>query len=191
MPSARLGLPRPFVRPVAGILRTDLSRLAGWPGLVAHRPSNGSAAVPQGPRSGPGYVVPVHLHLFDPMCLSSELTEFAFFQAYTQCLCCSGSALAVRQRFRAVTVGSSLTCCPLIPRQARRLSFSHSHCRRRSLRPGRKGSALALRKFRGYRFAFCYDLPRGSPPFRRLLLPGFRRLGHPSPSPGITTVSTV
>ena len=61
---ASLGLRPSFVSPVASILPRSVSR------FLAQRDTAVRAVLPpypRGPRSGPGYSVPVHHHLFGPI----------------------------------------------------------------------------------------------------------------------------
>src|SRR6516225_2592866 len=64
------GLPSTLVchRPSCSLLPWDSSRsVSGTDALTSTSVPAASAALPQGPRSGPGYVVPVPPHLADPM----------------------------------------------------------------------------------------------------------------------------
>jgi hypothetical protein len=59
---------------------------------------------PRGPRSGPGYAVPVHLHLFSPIRPTRRHIQTSPFAAYTRCLRCAYS-----HRPRQPTTGSMLS----------------------------------------------------------------------------------
>lgn len=89
-----------------------------------------SPLYPRGPRSGPGYIVPVHHHLFDPIRPSGRRTAISLL-AYTQCPRLAGAPEATHQRFRAFAKLSLSACRSLRPREVRRLSYTQFHCRRR------------------------------------------------------------
>jgi len=75
---------------------------------------------PRGPRSGPGYVVPVHHHLLGPIRPTRRhITTSPHGGLYAMPSLCR-SASATRERFRAFTARSFPTCRPLRPRGARR-----------------------------------------------------------------------
>ena len=101
-----------------------------------------------------------------------------------------GSALATREWFRAFVDCSFLTCRPLRPRRAHQCyvpsdpltaaAFAHLRRARHSRFPPQ--SERVGPSFRGFLVRFRYNLPSCLPPcrIRRRLLPGFRRVGHPS-----------
>jgi hypothetical protein len=89
----------------------------GPAGSIAHRHEAECSAYPRGPRSGPGYSVPVRHHLIGPIrptrghiAISPPCGLYA-----VPSLC--GSAQATREWFRAFTAHSFLACRPLQPRE--------------------------------------------------------------------------
>ena len=132
---------------------------------------------PRGPRSGPGYSVPTHHRLTDPMrpthghiLISPQCSLYKM-----PSLC--GSASATREWFRAFTICSFSTCRPLRPRRVHRLLPSSmptalAFTQLRRVRHSRRWI------FRGCQFAYATTCRVASLLLRRLL-PGFQRLGHP------------
>lgn len=69
-----------------------------------HLRASGLPLYPRGPRSGPGYAVPVHLHLTGPICPNGGTSRFHRLAAYTRCLRCACSSMP-----RRPTTGSGLS----------------------------------------------------------------------------------
>ena len=103
---------------------------------------------PRGPRSGPGYSVPVHPHLIDPIRPTRRHTRLRRFAAYTRCLrCASVLGLQCLGDPRVVPCfrwHSVSTCCPLGSREAHRLLAPSSFTNDAGLRPKRRVSALPI-----------------------------------------------
>ena len=196
IPFARLGLRPPFVLPLPQSCPRSAS---GYWGSLKHRHASGPPLYPRGPRSGPGCSVPVHLHLRDPIRPTRRhIATSPQGGLYAMPSLC-GSASATREWIRAFAVRSFSTCRPLRPRGARRL-HTQFHRRRRwpspsyqglgapehpqdSLRVGLDVSRLA--RFASATTCRFVSLPGESDPAlwpsrRKRLLPGFRRVGHPS-----------
>jgi hypothetical protein len=98
---------------------------------------------PRGPRSGPGYVVPVRHHLTDPIRPTRGHTAISPHSGLYAVPSLCGSAEATRARFRAFADCSFLTCRPLRPRGVRTSHCPISRCRR-GLRHGLTGSTLPI-----------------------------------------------
>ena len=98
---------------------------------------------PRGPRSGPGYAVPVCHHLIDPIRPTRGHTAISphggLYAMPSRC----GSAEATRARLRAFAGHSVLTCRPLRPREARHRYASSLAMTTRSS-PQAKGSTLPI-----------------------------------------------
>jgi hypothetical protein len=168
MPCPTSGLSSPFVHFVA-IGCPVLSRAAD---SIMHRHKAEYSVHPRGPRSGPGYIVPIHHHLIDlirPTRRHIAISPHGGLYAMPS-LC--GSAEATREWIRAFAGHSVLTCRPLRPRGVRRRSVPGSDVDV-GLRRVLTGSALP--KFpqsvsRGGSiswlqwFAHCYGLPACLPP---------------------------
>ncbi len=152
---------------------------------------------PRGPRSGPGYHVPVRLHLLDPIRPTHGHTAISPHGGLYAMPSLCGSAEATRAWFRAFADHSVLTCRPLRPRGVRHCYSSRIAMTTRSSPQANRldtPNTPAIRFTRGSNFAAslvrnCYGLSACSPPWadltgdipghRRLLRPGFRRFGHP------------
>jgi hypothetical protein len=74
---------------------------------------------PRGPRSGPGYSVPVRHHLIDPIRPTRGHTAISPQGGLYAMPSLCGSAEVTREWFRAFAAHSFLTCRPLRPRGAR------------------------------------------------------------------------
>src|SRR5215471_18582076 len=88
-----------------------------------HRHEAEYSAYPRGPRSGPGFIVPIHHHLSDlirPTRRHIAISPHGGLYAMPS-LC--GSAEATREWFRAFAAYSVLTCRPLRPRGVLRRPF--------------------------------------------------------------------
>jgi len=111
--------------------------------LFVHRHGGQGVLRPRGPRSGPGYVVPVRHHLTDPIRPSRRHIVTSPLMTYTRCLRCAGVP-------RQPTRGSELSLS--IPSWHAILSdpgeFEHRLCPilrcRHSLRQDLNSSALPL-----------------------------------------------
>ena len=155
----------------------------------------------RGPRSGPGYVVPVHPRLSGPIRPTRRHIATSPQTVYTRSPRCAPYLWRLGDQrvvlcFRWHTVS---TCRPSEPREAHRLPVSSSFADSAGLRPGVMVSALPLSPSHSdsseafdfgasIRFAFATtcdllallsEQTRLSPGPRGLLLPGFRRIGHP------------
>ena len=158
---------------------------------------------PRGPRSGPGYSVPVHHHLFGPIRPTRGHNPISPLAAYTGCHRCvsvllsptprqptSGSVLSLAILCRHVILwdpGKFLGCWYPVPSPttlAFDLSGGSRHFPAPTLRFSWEGSfrGCPTVRFR-YNLSTCsppLSEPTGLPPSRRgLLPPGFRRFGHP------------
>ena len=163
-----------------------MHRLGGW--VVLH---------PRGPRSGPGYAVPVRHHLIGLIRPTRRHIAISPYTAYTPCLRCAGAP-------RRPASGSGLSLAILSWHAALNDpgELGHHHgpglrCRH-GLRRDLSGSALPLVPQSVSRGARISGLPGsltlrparllaplrrigpGLPSPRGLLLPGFRRVGRPS-----------
>jgi hypothetical protein len=200
IPGPSCGLHSPFVPSVAsGESRSVSGRWLGWTPPCEWFPP----LYPRGPRSGPGYVVPIHHRLLGPIRPTRRhVAPSRPRRLYaTPSLC--GSAEATREWFRAFAARSFPACRPLRPRSARRLHTPSSFADDVGLRRGAFSSALsyfppsASRRgvvFGASWFASVQDLrygllvcsppwrigPGTSPSLRGLFCPRFRRVGHPS-----------
>jgi hypothetical protein len=96
---------------------------------------------PRGPRSGPGYSVPVRHHLIDPIRPTRGHTAISPQGGLYAMPSLCGSAEATHEWFRAFAVHSFLACRPLRPRGARTSHYPISRCRH-GLRHGLTGSTL-------------------------------------------------
>jgi len=127
---------------------------------------------PRGPRSGPGYSVPVHQRLFGPIRPTRpHIATSPLGGLYAMPLLC-GCAWAAREWFRAFADRSVPSCRPLRPRRARRL---HEPVLHRRLWPSPTEKRLGALDTPGIPFSravdfeactvrFRYDLTTGSPP---------------------------
>ena len=102
---------------------------------------------PRGPRSGPGYVVPVHPRLTDPMRPTPrhipisppcDIYEMPSLRAYTH------DASAAHEWIRAFVDCSLSACRPQRPREVHRLRAPSSFTHDAGLRHVRKVSALPI-----------------------------------------------
>jgi hypothetical protein len=157
---------------------------------------------PRGPRSGPGYSVPVHQHLLDPIRPSRRLSTtsphsglYALSSLCTQLPGCLGDLREV-PCFRWPTFS---TCRPPRPREAHRLHVSSSFTDDAGLTNACETlgasnpptlrfsweSAISRLDYgsRSLRLAdllaLLSELTGLAPSQRGLLLPGFQRIGHP------------
>ena len=107
----------------------------------------GRPLYPRGPRSGPGYSVPVHPHLIDPIRPTRRHNSTSPLSGLYEMssLCISGFQCLGNPRvvpcFRWPSVS---TCCPLGSREAHRLLAPSSFTNDAGLRPKRKVSALPI-----------------------------------------------
>jgi hypothetical protein len=84
---------------------------------------------PRGPRSGPGYSVPVRHHLIGPIRPTrGHIAISPHGGLYAMPSLC-GSAGATRERFRAFAAHSLLACRPLRPRGVRSSTVPEQRCR--------------------------------------------------------------
>jgi hypothetical protein len=105
-----LGLRPPFVRFVVDFGDPAQCRAED---SIAHRLGGWVALRPRGPRSGPGYAVPVRQRLIDPIRPThGHIAISPHGGLYAMPSLC-GSAEATRGWFRAFAVHSFLTCRPL------------------------------------------------------------------------------
>ena len=95
---------------------------------------------PRGPRSGPGYSVPVRHHLIGPIRPTRRHIAISPHGGLYAMPSLCGSAEATREWFRAFTAHSFLACRPLRPRGVRH-RYPELRCRHR-LRRMTTGSAL-------------------------------------------------
>jgi hypothetical protein len=158
---------------------------------------------PRGPRSGPGYSVPAHPHLIDPIRPTRRHTSISprsgLYEMPSLCIGAraptprrptSGSVLSLAILCRHVALwdpGRFIGCLHPVPSPmtlAFDLSGGSRHFRSPTPRFSWEGSYRDLPTVR-----FRYDLSTCSPPLSeptrsapsrpRLLRPGFRRIGHP------------
>ena len=156
---------------------------------------------PWGPRSGPGYSVPVHPHLIGPIRPTRRHTATSpprgLYAVPSLCVVTatprrptSGSVLSLAILYRHVVLydpGKFIGCIDPVPSpmtsafdhvQGSR-HFQHSHP---PIPVGTQFRGLPTVYFR-YDLSICSpplsELTRLSPSQRGLLLPGFRRLGRP------------
>ena len=169
----------PFAR---SVIPRILPINAGRAGLASAPPFKATMSLyPRGPRSGPGSVVPVHQRLLGPIRPTRGHIATSPQAAYTRCLRCagaprrpaSGSVLSPVTPSRHVVVrdpGKPAGCIRPVPSPAT-LVFTHGgrarHFRYRAI-SGLPTRSLALRPA---------ELLAS---ITRLVLPGFRRVGHPS-----------
>jgi hypothetical protein len=158
---------------------------------------------PRGPRSGAGYSVPIHPHLFDPIRPTRGHNSISPLSGlYALPLLCVMApvsvASATHEWFRAFAGRSVSTCRPLGPREIPRRLTPSFFTDDAGLRPKRRVSALPISPTPILMGGFISGLTYGSlslqpvdllaplseptrlPPSRRgLVPPGFRRFGHP------------
>ena len=93
---------RPRLRPV----------IPFWPGRFSLRDTviRASRPGPRGPRSGQGYIVPVHQHLLTSSEPLTSTPRFPSLTGYTESLCCAGAP-------RLLTSGSELSLLILVSMQ--------------------------------------------------------------------------
>jgi len=108
---------------------------------------------PRGPRSGPGYSVPVRHHLLGPIRPTRGHIAISPHGGLYAVSSLCGSASATREWFRAFAARSLLTCRPLRPRGVRTSSCPVHRCRH-GLRHSSTGSALPM---------FPQSVSRGAP----------------------------
>jgi len=138
---ASYSLPPPFVHPLAAALYPVLSpgtRRADAPPFKRLWP-----LYPRGPRSGPGYSVPVHPYLIGPI----RPTRRHIATSPQSGLCAMPSLCALRrlgdQRVVPCFRWHTVSACRLLePREAHRLHASSSFADSAGLRPGVMVSAL-------------------------------------------------
>src|SRR3954465_3334313 len=133
-----LGLPSPFVHRRVGAVAPYC---AGPLTMMMHRPGGWVALRPRGPRSGPGYAVPVRPGLTGPIRPTRRhIATSPQSGLYAMPSLC-GSAEATREGFRAFTTIPSWHAVLSDPGE-----FGHRMCpvarRRRGLRRDLNGSAL-------------------------------------------------
>jgi len=194
-PDASLGLRPSFVRSVAPPEVLPCVRTVN---SVAHCHSRSCLLYPRGPLSSRGSVVPVLqrlIGLIRPTPRHIPVSpQRGLYEMPSPCWCAS----ATHEWFRAFAACPFLTCRPLRPRGVHRLplpsssplalAFAESRPARHSQAPSSSASHED-RNFGAYWFTFAAAcqvarLPGGSdralPSRRRLLLPSFPRVGHPS-----------
>lgn len=133
-------LPPPFVHLVV----QRLSRAVSGRGLDRAPPLKWNHhSYPRGPRSCPGYVVPDHHHLIDPIRPTRRHIAISPRSGLYAMPSLCGSAEATREWFRAFAAHSFLTCRPLRPRGVR-TSYRPSSRRRHGLRHELTGSTLPM-----------------------------------------------
>jgi hypothetical protein len=162
---------------------------------------------PRGPRSGPGYAVPVHPRLLDPIRParrhSATSPPGGLYALPSLCVPTS----ATHEWFRAFAARSLSACRPLRPRGVRRLPAPSSFAVGAGFRPERRGSALptippsasggaqfsGLHWFASLRptelLASLAD-PTGLPQPTETFTSGLSTGRSPFPPPDITTVAT-
>src|ERR1019366_7915541 len=89
------------------------------PPIIAHRRGGSLLLRPRGPRSGPGCSVPVRHHLIGLIRPTRGHTAISPHGGLYAMPSLCGSAEATRERFRAFTAHSFLTCRHLRPREVR------------------------------------------------------------------------
>jgi hypothetical protein len=165
---------------------------------VAHCHSRSCLLYPRGPRSGRGSVVPVPRRLIGLIRPTPRHIPVSPQRGLYEMPSPCGCASATHEWFRAFAVCPFLTCRPLRPRGVHRLllpsssplalAFAESRPARHSQAPSSSASHED-RNFGAYWFTFAAAcqvarLPGGSDRAslsrRRLLLPSFPRVGHPS-----------
>ena len=180
-----------FVIQFASVLRALRGRIdgtalsSGTVGSIAHRHEAEYSAYPRGPRSGPGFSVPVRRHLFDPIRPARRHIAIATAQQLIR------DAFAVRERPsdpRAVPGFRCAFCVGMPPSSTTGSSTSPSSRTTTSTRPSSRVEQLgtpktpAIRFTRGDEFRFlvryiCYGLPAARPPerphFRYSAIEGF------------------
>jgi hypothetical protein len=104
------GLHPPFVRPRSHNGCSALRRAAD---SIAHRLGGSLLLRPRGPRSGPGYSVPVRHHLVGPIRPTRRHTAISPHGGLYAMPSLCGSAEATHEWFRAFAAHSVLTCRPL------------------------------------------------------------------------------
>jgi hypothetical protein len=161
--------------------RPRLSPLSvGGPDPVVHRHAGDLAALPQGPSLRSGLCCPDPSSLNRPHPPHSQAhRDFAAERLIRD-------AFAVRERQGDPRVVPRFRC-PFLPNMsfpaspgslALRVPSSFATSTAFAERPTARHSRC--QPFRGLLIRLCYDLLSCSPPFRRLLLPGFRWVGRPS-----------
>jgi hypothetical protein len=194
-PKQPVGLRPPFVRSAAPPCVLHCVRTVS---SVVHCHSRSWLLYPRGPRSGRGSAVPVHPHLIGLMRPTPRHIPISSQCGLYEMPSPGGCASATHEWFRAFAVCPFLTCRPLRPRGVHRLlapsssplamAFAESRPARHSQAPSSSASHED-RNFGAYWFTFAAAcqvarLPGGSdrvsPSRRRLLLPSFPRVGHPS-----------
>ena len=169
-----------------------------------HRHAVEYSTYPRGPRSGPGYSVPVRHHLFGPIRPTRRYIAISPHAGLYAMPSLCGSAEATRERFRAFAAHSFLACRPLRPRGVRHRYVPDLRCRH-GLRHPTTGSALptlpqsaprgsSISWLHWFACATACQVARpptriglGRPSPRGLLLPGFQTDWSPSPLLVITT----
>src|SRR3954469_4860393 len=171
------GLPSPFVHLRVGAVAPVLRRAAD---RTMHRLGGWVALRPRGPRSGPGYAVPVRRCLPAPSAPLAGTSRLHRKAAYTRCLRCAGAP-----RRPASGSGLSLPFRPDMPSSLTPgSSSSHMSSVAMPTRPSPRSERLgtpntpAIRFTRGPPFEAslvraCYGLSGCSPPWTDLT--GFRR----------------
>src|SRR5262249_50572749 len=129
---------------------------------------------PRGPRSGPGYAVPVHHHFSAPSAPLAGTSRLHRHAASTRCLRCAGAP-------RRPTSASELSLTFLLDMSSSETPGSPSAAYTQSLRRRRWSSPMVdgldtskSAPFRGYLLVRSrYNLPSGSPPLRDLSFRAF------------------
>src|ERR1700693_2028708 len=108
-----------------------------------HRHAVEYSTYPRGPRSGPGYSVPVRHHLVDPIRPTRRHIAISPHGGLYAMPSLCGSASATREWFRAFAAHPFLACRPLRPRGVRHRYVPELRCRH-GLRRLTTGSALPI-----------------------------------------------
>ena len=165
---------------------------------------------PRGPRSGPGYSVPVHQHLVSPIRPTRKHISISPTRLIQDVLAVrrtstprrptSGSVLSLAVLYRHVALqdpGKPVGCSyPVLHRPHWPSTFPDGLGASITLHPPILVEESISRLNYGSHALQPADLlallseTRLSPSLRGLLHPGFRRIGRPHPPPDITTVAT-
>lgn len=186
-----------YLHPSCSRLPVHVSRfMSGDCGASKHRHSSAFALCPRDPRSGPGYSVPVHHRLSAPSVPLAGTSRFRCVTTYTRRLRCAGaprrpargSVLSLHVPCQHAVLhdpGALIRCIYPVPSRTTRPSTILKRLGTPNIPPSASSGPL----FRSYPFAHCYGLLACLPPLAdptepwlsrlRLLLPGFRRIGHP------------
>ncbi len=163
---------------------------------------------PRGPRSRPGFAVPVRHHLIDPIRPTRRHIAISPLSGLYAMPSLCGSADATREWSRAFAGYSFLTCHPLRPREVRHRTVQFFTTPTRSSpranwldtsdipQSDSRGAPISgltnspLLRPVGLLASPCRIRPDWIPAHRRLLHPGFRTGRSPFPPLDMTTTST-